>query len=111
MAENFRRLVQRGIGTTDTRVGGYTVAADTKVVVIGMSIANAHASSPARATLRHHDGTNATIIAAATLMPGDALAPAGEMNKLVLETGDGIFVQSTVAASLDVVVSILEITP
>lgn len=111
MAKTFRRLVSRGIGTADVRVGAYTVPVGGTAVVIGMSIANAHASSPARATLRHHDGTAGAVIAAATLMPGDALAPAGEMNKLVLETGDGIFVQSSVAGSLDVVVSILEITP
>lgn len=111
MPETFRRLTSRGVGTTATRVGGYTVPVDGVAIVIGMSIANV-LTSVVNATLQHSDGTNLTnIVAAVPLQPSQSLAPAGEVNKVVLQAGDGLFATSGTASGLDVLVSILEITP
>lgn len=110
MAETFKRLASRAVGTSRVRVGGYTVPAATKAIVIGMSVANI-LTDACTATLEHHDGTNYTLIAkGVSLAEGQSLAPVGEMNKLILETGDGLFVTSGTASGLDVVVSIVEIT-
>jgi hypothetical protein len=110
MPEVFKRLTARDVGTSRVRIGGYTVAAATKVIVLGMTVANKLAAQVA-ADVEHHDGANYTFIAKGVALPaGSSLAPCGEMNKLILEPGDGLFVKSDTAASLDVVVSILEIS-
>lgn len=110
MPEVFKRLTSRDVGTSRVRVGAYTVPAATKVIVLGMTVANKLTSQVA-ADIEHHDGTNYTLIAKAVpVAAGAVLAPCGEMNKLILETGDGIFVKSGTADGLDVIVSILEIT-
>ena len=44
------------------------------------------------------------------IAPGGALVPIGGDQKLVLITGDKVFVQSSAASSIDAVLSILEIT-
>lgn len=110
MPETFRRLTSRGVGTTATRVGGYTVPAGGVAIVIGSSFANV-TTGTVRATVEHSDGTNLTKIAnAIEVASGQALAPLGEVNKIVLQAGDGLFVTSSAATSIDAVVSILEIT-
>lgn len=110
MAESFKRLTARAVGETRVRVGGYTVPVGGRAIVIGTSIANV-LDGTTSVTLEHHDGTNYTrLIKAVPLDTAQAFAPLGEMNKVVLEPGDGLFVTASVAASVDVLVSILEIT-
>ena len=110
MAEVFKRLTARGVGTSRVRIGGYTVPAATTAIVIGTSIANVTGDA-AEVDFEHHDGTNYTaLIKALSLGAGQTLAPAGEVNKIVLQAGDGLFVKSSTAASLDAVISILEIS-
>lgn len=110
MAETFKRIAQRGVGTGRTRVGGYTVPGGATAIVIGSSFVNVTAATVA-ATVEHHDGTNYTALAKdVQLGAGQLLAPSGEVNKLVLQAGDGVFVTSSAAASLDCIISILEIT-
>ena len=46
----------------------------------------------------------------ATIAPGGALVPVGGDQKLVLEAGDYLQVNTSVASSVDVITSILEIT-
>jgi hypothetical protein len=110
MAETFKRITSRGIGTTRTRVGGYTVPVGATAIVIGTSIAN-FLDTNVKATFEHHDGGSYTVIAKNIgLTPGQSFAPSGEMNKIVMQAGDGLFVNSDTAAALDVVISILEIS-
>ena len=45
MANTFLNKTSRAIGTTPTEVGSYTVAASTETTIIGLTIANIHASS------------------------------------------------------------------
>lgn len=110
MAETFKRITSRGVGAAPTRVGDYTVPAGTTAIVIGMSVANVTPDA-VTGTVEHSDGTNLTAIVANVGIPtGQSLAPCGEMNKLILEAGDGVFVTSSEASSLDVVIGILEIS-
>lgn len=110
MAQSFKRLTSRAIGTAQTRVDNYTVPAATTAIIIGSSIANI-LSEAVTVTFEHHDGTNFTAIAKnVQLAAGQTLAPSGEINKVVLQAGDGLFVTSSTASSLDVVISILEIS-
>jgi len=50
------------------------------------------------------------MIQQATIAPGGALVPIGGDQKLVLEAGDYLQVQTNSANSADVIVSVLEIT-
>jgi len=111
MPDVYRRLTSRNVGTARDRAGAYTVPAGGTALVIGMSVCNTTAAA-VNASIEHHDGTNYTFIAdLVPLAVAQTLAPIGEMNKLVLQAGDGVFVTSSAATSLDVVVSILERTP
>lgn len=111
MAKTFKRLATRDVGPARVRIGAYTATgAGTQVIVIGMSVANKLAS-PVKVTLEHHDGVSYTLIVKeAVIAPGQSFAPVGEINKLILQAGDGIFATSDAVAGLDVVTSILEIT-
>ena len=110
MANTFTRKLSRGIGTSLTAVGSYTVGASTDVTVIGLTVANTTASQVlVDATL--NDGSNDTYIVKNAPVPaGGSLVIIGGDQKVVLTTNDSIKVKSDTAASVDAVMSILEIT-
>ena len=110
MANSFKRKLSRSIGTSLTAVGSYTVGAATEVTVIGLAVANTSASQVlVDATL--NDGSNDTyLIKEAPVPSGGSIVIVGGDQKVVLEVGDSIKVKSTAASSVDVVMSILEIT-
>jgi hypothetical protein len=81
-----------------------------EVTVIGLAVANTSASQVlVDATL--NDGSNDTyLIKDAPVPSGGSIVIVGGDQKVVLEVGDSIKVKSTAASSVDVVMSILEIT-
>ena len=110
MPNNFKRKLSRSIGTSLTQVGTYAVPASTEVTVIGLDIANTSSSQVlVDATL--NDGSNDTyLIKEAPIPSGGSLVVIGGDQKVVLEPSDSIKVKSDTASSVDVVLSILEIT-
>ena len=110
MPNNFKRKLSRSIGTSLTQVGSYAVGSNTEVTVIGLDIANTSSSQVlVDATL--NDGSNDTyLIKEAPIPSGGSLVVVGGDQKVVLETSDSIKVKSDTASSVDVVMSILEIT-
>jgi hypothetical protein len=110
MANTFKRKLSRSIGTSLTTVGSYTVGASTQTTVIGLVVSNTTASQVlVDATL--NDGSNDTyLIKQAPVPSGGAIVIVGGDQKVVLETNDSIKVKSDTASSVDVVMSILEIT-
>ena len=110
MANTFKRKLSRSVGTTLTAVGSYTVAAATQVTVIGLAVSNT-SSAQVLVDATVNDGTNDTyLIKQAPVPSGGALVIIGGDQKVVLETNDSIKVKSDTASSVDVVMSILEIT-
>jgi hypothetical protein len=110
MANTFSRKVSRNIGTSLTSVGSYTVGSGVQTTVIGLSICNT-TTSPATVDVTVNDGTNDTYLVKNAGVPvGNALIPIGGDEKIVLITGDSVKVKSSAASSLDVVMSILEIS-
>ena len=110
MANTFLRKTSQGIGTGATRVGSYTVASATQSTVIGLTLANVTGST-IYVDCDHNDGaTDTALVKTAPIPSGGSLIVVGGDQKVVLQTGDGIFVNSDVASSVDVVMSILEIT-
>lgn len=110
MANSFKRKLSRTIGTSVTAVGSYTVGSATEVTVIGLAVSNVTASQ-ILIEASVYDGANDTyLIKDAPVPSGGSLVIVGGDQKVVLEVGDSIRVKSDTASSVDVVMSILEIT-
>ncbi len=110
MANTFTRKLSQNIGTTATAVGGYTVAANTTVVVVGLTVTNTTGSSISANVFVGDGAANTYVTANAPISSGASLVAVGGDQKLVLVSGDKIYVQSSAASSVDAVLSILEIT-
>lgn len=94
--------------------GAYTVGSSTQATVIGLSISNVTASSVdvdiALATTMANITNDISICSNLPLPSGATVVLVGGSSKLVLTTGDLIKVKSSAASSLDVIMSVLEIT-
>jgi hypothetical protein len=110
MANTFTRKLSQNIGTTATAIGAYTVAANTTAVVVGLTMTN-NTGSAITANVWLNDGAANTFVTAnAPISSGASLVAVGGDQKLVMVTGDKIYVQSSAASSVDAILSILEIT-
>jgi hypothetical protein len=110
MANNFKNYTLKSVGTSAANV--YAVGAGVQATVIGMSIANM-ITTPISASITLNGGTitsNVFMIKDATIAPGGALIPIGGDQKFVLEAGDYLQVNTSIASSADVIVSVLEIS-
>ena len=110
MANTFKRKLSRAIGTSSTAVGSYTIPSSTSTTVIGLTVSNVTATQVLiSATV--NDGSNDThLIKDAPVPSGSSIVIVGGDQKVVLETADSVKVVSSAASSVDVVMSILEIT-
>lgn len=110
MANTFVRKTSRAVGVAAVQVGAYAVAASTQATVIGLTVANI-LGSVVKASVYHYDGTNITyLVKNMDVVPGQSQVVVGGDQKMVLQTGDSIYVISDTAASLDVLMSVLELT-
>lgn len=111
MANTFTRKLSRGIGTTATAVGAYTVGAATTTVVVGLTVTNTSGSAiTANVYINDVGAANTYVITNAPISSGASLVPIGGDQKIVLITGDKVYVQSSAASSIDAILSIMEIT-
>jgi len=110
MPNTFKNRTLKSAGTTAQNV--YVANSGVTATIIGMSIANI-TNSPISANVILSGGTiggNVFLVRGATIAPGGALVPVGGDQKLVLETGDYLQVNTSIASSADVIVSALEST-
>ena len=107
---SFKRFTSRNVGTSAVRVGDYTVPANTVSTMIGMTVANV-SNTAIEATVFHRDtGNNDTHLAFAVPIPiGSTVVILGGSQKVVLEAGDQVFVESSANTSADVIMSLLEV--
>jgi hypothetical protein len=111
MANTFTRKLSRNVGTTADQIGSYTVAANTVAVVIGVTVTNKSGSAiTANVYLQDSTVANTYIVANAPISSGASLVPIGGDQKIVMITGDKLYVQSSAASSVDAIMSIMEIT-
>jgi hypothetical protein len=108
MANTFKNNFQQNIGQTIQTV--YTAGSGIQATVIGMTVANVIGSDVRANVIVNSSGTDYYLVKNATIEPGSALVPIGGDQKLVLEASDFLRVQSDTATSLDVIVSVLEIS-
>ena len=113
MANTFKVKTKAGIGTSITTV--YTVPSTTTAIVLGLIIGNVTGSAVA-ATVHVESDTsdtetngNVELVTAAPIPAGGSLESLGG-GKLVLQTTDVLRVTSDTASSLDVSLSIMEIS-
>ena len=108
MANNFKNYFLKNANTTSQNV--YVAGAGVQATVIGMTIGNI-TSSPITANVTvTSGGTTYFMLQSATISNGGALVPIGGDQKLVMEAGDYMQVQTSGANSADVIVSVLEIS-
>jgi hypothetical protein len=110
MANTFTRKLSRGVGTTAESVGSYTVAANTKVVIVGLTVTNTSGSAITANVFINDGAANTSVVTNAPISSGASLVPIGGDQKIVLITGDSLRVQSSTASSVDAILSIMEIT-
>ena len=111
MANTFIRKTHRNIGATLTQVDSYAVSGTGKIAtVIGLSVSNT-TSSAVDVDVTLNDGSNDFYIVKNCPLPsGSTVVLVGGDQKVVMEENDLIKVKSTAASSVDVVMSVLEIT-
>ena len=109
MANTFKVKTVNNVVTSDSDV--YTCPSATQTTIIGMNLANITTSAVAAdITLVNNDGPNVSIVKGAPIPAGSSLVAVGGDQKLVMEASDIIKVKSDTATSIDVALSILEIT-
>jgi len=106
MANTFKNYFAADVGTTASNV----VTSSTATTVIGCTLANKSNDAITASVLVNSSSTDYYLIKDAPILVGGALVPIGGEQKLVLETGDVLRVTANTASSVDVIVSVLEIT-
>ena len=102
MAQDFERHINRNTGTSPVTV--FTSNSDDTVV--GIRCANVHASSSINVDVYIvNGGNNYYLIKTAPVPVGSALELIDGGSKIILQSGDALTVVSSVASSLDTVVS------
>ena len=110
MANTFTRKLSQNVGATADAIGNYTVPAATTTIVIGLTCTNTTGSAITANVFLGNATANTYIVANAPISSGASLIPIGGDQKIVMITGDKIYVQSSAATSIDAILSIMEIT-
>lgn len=110
MANTFTRKLSQNVGTSAAVVGNYTVGSSTVATVIGLSLCNKKNTEVRANVILSNATSNTSIVSYASIPANDTLIVVGGDQKVVLVTGDFVEVQSDTSTSIDVVMSVLEIT-
>lgn len=103
----FKSKAVQNVGTSLTQVTN-TVSSGTAQTIIGFSAANVTSTNvTVSAKLTKADASYAYLIKEATVLPGGAIIIVGGDQKVVLEAGDSISVNSNASSSIDVLMSYL----
>ncbi len=104
MAQDFKRYIQRNIGTSAVTLH----SADSNDTIIGINIANTTAASVNASVYITNTSLDYYIIENAPIPAGSALQVLDGGAKFVLQNGDALKVVSDTATSLDVWVSAVD---
>ena len=114
MANDFKRFCVPDVGTSNTTLYGVPAGAGSsalETIVIGITMANKTTSGiTASVFIDNEDGSNDVFIVKDATIPAGTSLEVMAGNKIVLETGDILKVQSNTANSLDTTMSIMEQT-
>ena len=111
MANTFYRKLSRNTGNVATAVGNYTVGSGNTAIVLGLTVCNTTGSAVNTDVEIYDVSTNSTYLVKDAPIPGGgSLVVVGGDQKLVLQAGDAVRVVSSTTSSLDVIMSIMEIS-
>jgi hypothetical protein len=79
-------------------------------VIIGLTVTNILGATVSANVFLNDGAANTSLVTTGPISSGSSLVVVGGDQKVVMEAGDKIYVQSSSASSLDVVMSIMEIT-
>ena len=107
MAQNFRRYKESAIGTgaTDIPNGSNFDSYDT---IVGISLANILGSTINADVYIANGGTNYYLVKTAPIPSGGALQLLDGGAKVVVQSGDRLYIKSDTASSIDAVVSVVD---
>jgi hypothetical protein len=108
MANTFKNYLTADVGTSATTV--LTGATGAQTTVIGMTVANTTTGTVTASVTLTSGATTVYLVKNASVPAGGSLVPVGGDQKVVVEASDVIQVQSSASSSLDVIVSVLEIS-
>lgn len=110
MANTFYRKLSKDIGNAAVTVGSYTVGSGNTAIVLGLTVCNTTGAA-VNASVAVNNGVNDYYLVKSAPVPGGgALVVVGGDQKMVLQSGDKVNVISDAVTSLDVVMSIMEIS-
>jgi hypothetical protein len=110
MTNTFKRLLQKDVGLTSTQVGGYTVPTSKSAITVGFSLCNTTSSEIIIEVLIKSIANDYYIIKNQSIPANETLVIAGGDQKIVFQETDEVYVKSNTATSLDVVLSIMEMS-
>jgi hypothetical protein len=118
MASNFYSKTSKAVGNTSpVFVGGYTVGSSVlSSIVLGVSLSNTTGSTIAAnvgvftGNYAAGSAANISLLTNAPISAGGALVAVGVDQKVVLQANYAVYVQSSATSSLDVVMSVLELS-
>lgn len=110
MANTFTRKLSRDVGNTATQIGTYQVPSGTTAIVIGLTVTNITGGAITANVYINDQVANTRLLVNAPISSGSSLIVVGGDQKVVLQTGDSVYVQGSAASSVDAVMSIMEIT-
>ena len=107
MAQNFRNYITRNTGATPVDILP-AAQVDSYDAVVGIRLANVHASTDIEVDVYIVRTNNYYLIKAVPIVVGGSLELIDGGSKVVLHSGDKIMAVSDTASSLDVVVSYVD---
>ena len=110
MANAFKNKTHKEIGTSLTAIEGYACPSSTETTIIGLTIANRTASVILVDATLNDTSNDFYIVKDAPVPAGGTLVLVGGDQKIVLMPTDSIKIKSDTAASVDAIMSILEIS-
>ncbi len=110
MANVFKNSMVSGVGTTG--VVAYTTPTATTTTIIGVSVANINSNNISVSVMARDSSENKTVylVKDALITPNSSTVLVGGEQKVVLEANDFLSVTSSLASSVDVIVSALELS-
>ena len=104
MAQDFERSIQRNVGTSAVTVR----TANSDDALVGINVANVHTSQITVEVFINDGSNDYYIVKAAPIPVGSALQVLDGGAKIVMQSADVLKVQSSVASSADVWVSVVD---
>ena len=101
MANTFFRKLSSNVGTVANTIGSYTVGGSTTSIVLGLALSNTSGGTINASAFVANATALTYLVKNAPITTGGTLIVVGGDQKLVLEAGDYLRVQTSAADSAD----------